>query len=136
MRSLVLLDVARDSFINFCMLSTRLLGSCIEPNLYYLVSEHAGLGLCQECSEFCHLSWQRNKECCFNMGETGYGTFYFNSTKCNGEGEDQNIQAIFQKRKAPLGSKEYGRFCWQIGVPSNWFTGRIKGQVRRQSFML
>ena len=90
--------------------------------------EDAGLGASQEGGKFSHLSLQKNKEFCFYPRETGYGTIDSSSTRCNVEGEHQNLEATFRKRKAPIGSNEEdGQFCRHLGVPSNQFSGRMQG---------
>ncbi|KAJ1443906.1 hypothetical protein SESBI_00080 [Sesbania bispinosa] len=86
--------------------------------------DDVGLGLSPEGTKFSHLSLQKNREFCFYPRGAGYGTIDSNS-KCNVEGEDQNLEATFRKRKAPLGNNEEdGQFCRHLGVPSNRFTGR------------
>lgn len=82
----------------------------------------------QEGNKFSHLSLQRNKEFCFYPRSTCFDPFDCNSTRCNLEGEHQNSEANFRKRKAPLGnSEEDGHFCRQQGVPSNQFFDRSQG---------
>lgn len=111
-----------------CDLSLRL-GQCLHPcsssksgSAYGI--DDVGLGLSQEGSKFSHLSLQKNQEFCFHPREAGYGTIDPNS-RYNVEGGDQNLEATFRKRKAPLGNNEEdGQFCRHLGVPSNRFTGR------------
>lgn len=83
-----------------------------------LVGPHEG-------NKFNHLSLQKNKEFCFYPRETGFDPFDCNYTI---EGEHQNSEATFRKRKAPLGNnEEEGQFCRQLGVPSNRFSDRSQG---------
>ncbi|XP_061350864.1 uncharacterized protein LOC133295943 [Gastrolobium bilobum] len=123
------LGIQEDSRDTGCDLSLRL-GQYLHPcssskssSVYEI--DNVGLGVSQEGNKFSHLYLQKNKEFCFYPGETGYGTIHSNSTKSNVEGEDPNLEATFGKRKAPSGNNEEdGKFCRQLGVPSNRFTGR------------
>lgn len=81
-----------------CDLSLRL-GQYLHPRLSsksrYEI-EDVGLGASQEGRKFSHLSLQKNKELCFYPRERGYGTIESSSTKCDVEGEDQNLEATFR----------------------------------------
>ncbi|KAK7264904.1 hypothetical protein RJT34_32517 [Clitoria ternatea] len=118
-----------------CDLSLRL-GRCVHPcsssksSSAYEIDD-VGLRVSQESkgSKFSHLSLQRTKEFSFYPRETGFGSIDSTSTKCNIEGEDQNLEATLRKRKVPLGNEEDGQFCRDLGVPSNPFTGRPEAGI-------
>ncbi|XP_054822396.1 uncharacterized protein LOC129320803 isoform X2 [Prosopis cineraria] len=83
----------------------------------------------QEVNKYSHLSLQTNKEVCFYPKGTGFNTFDCSYTRCNTEGEYQNLEATSRKRKAPLFNNEGddGQFCRQLGVPSNQIPERSQG---------
>ncbi|KAI9117595.1 hypothetical protein K1719_011761 [Acacia pycnantha] len=83
----------------------------------------------QEVNKYNHLSLQTNKEFCFYPRSTGLNTFDYSHTRCNSEGEYQNLEANSRKRKAPLcnNEEEDGQFCRQLGVPSNQIPDRSQG---------
>ena len=94
-----------NSFDRECDLSLRL-GPCSHPNFgsekgIPYENEDANSRGSQEGINSYHHSPQMNREFRFYPGKTGYEPFDPNSTKCNFEGEDQNLEANFRKRKAP-----------------------------------
>ncbi|WJX95816.1 hypothetical protein P8452_77092 [Trifolium repens] len=106
-----------------CDLSLRLGCSSGKSSSAFEI-DGVGLGLSPEGNKYSHMSYQRNRESLFYARGAGYGTIDSNS-RGNVEGEDQNSEAMFRKRKAPLAnSEEDGQFCRHLGVPSNRFTGR------------
>lgn len=118
----------RESPDGECDLSLRL-GQCLHPcsssksNSAYEI-DGAGLGLSREGNKYSHLSLQGNREFFLYPREAGYGSIDSNF-RGNVEGGDQNLEATFRKRKAPLANNEEdGQFCRHLGVPSNRFTGR------------
>ncbi|CAI8610339.1 unnamed protein product [Vicia faba] len=111
-----------------CDLSLRL-GQCLQTSSSGKSSsvfeiDGVGLGLSHDGNMYSHPSLQRNREVFLYPRGPGYGTIDSNS-RGNVEGEDQNLEAMFRKRKAPLANNgEDGQFCRHLGVPSNRFTGR------------
>lgn len=111
-----------------CDLSLRL-GQCLQTSSSGKSSsvfeiDGVGLGLSHDGNIYSQLSLQRNREVFLYPRGPGYGTIDSNS-RGNVEGEDQNLEAMYRKRKAPLGNNEEdGQFCRHLGVPSNRFTGR------------
>nr|AFK38384.1 unknown [Medicago truncatula] len=111
-----------------CDLSLRL-GQCLHPCSSGKSSsaseiDGVGLGLSQEGNKYSHMPLQRNRELFLYPRGAGHGTID-SSSRGNVEGEDQNLEAMFRKRKAPLANNEEdGQFCRHLGVPSNRFTGR------------
>ncbi|XP_073220146.1 uncharacterized protein [Cicer arietinum] len=112
-----------------CDLSLRL-GQCLRPcssgkSSSAFEIDGVGLSLSHEGNKYSHMSLQRNRELfLYPRGGAGYGTIDSNS-RGNVQGEDQNLEAMFRKRKAPLANNEEdGQFCRHLGVPSNRFTGR------------
>lgn len=90
-------------------------------------TEDVGSSSSQEGCKMSDMSPSMSKEFCFFPSKTANDPFESTSRMCN-SGAGQNLEAGIRKRKSPFSrDEEDGQFCWQPDVPSNWYTGRIKG---------
>lgn len=91
-------------------------------------TEDVGSISSQEGNKLRDLPSERNKEFCFFPEKNADNPHESCSSKWFSEHECQNLEASLRKPKAPFSDNlEDVLFCWPPGLPSNQFTGQLRG---------
>lgn len=126
------LELQRRPHVTGCDLSLRL-GLSGDPCMSLDRSsaretEDVGSISSQEGNKLKDLSSERNKEFCFFPEKTADNPHESCSSKRFSEHECRNLEAPIRTPKVLFSDNlEDVQFCWQPGLPSNQFTGQIRG---------
>ncbi|EXB96866.1 hypothetical protein L484_016640 [Morus notabilis] len=85
-------------------------------------TEDVGSSSSQDAGKVNDVRQSMGREFCFFPGKSACDLSESSSRMWNSGGEGQNLEAFVRKGKETFSSNEKdGQFCWQPGVPSNWF---------------